>query len=44
MIIKDGVWEITLYAMPDGATRLADVEAEVVQVFDQGLMDYAFFG
>lgn len=44
MVIKDGVWEITLNAMPGGATRLVSADAEIVQVFDQDLMDYAFFG
>ena len=44
MIVKDGVWSVTLNACPSDTTALELVEAEVVGLFDQGLMDYAFFG
>ena len=44
MVIKDGVWSVTIHSRPGETTKLASVEAEVERLFDQDLMGYAFFG
>ena len=44
VIIKDGVGQVTVVARPEERSRLVSVSAGVERLFDQSVLQNAFFG